>query len=592
VSIISRVFAVSFLAISIATPALAQQTVVVGGIVVSAGADQSLPYSTVSVAGGVQRFTGADGSFSFALAPGQYSLRVRQLGFAPLDTTITVASGANLRALLFRLQPVAIRLDAIRTYATSCSSGFGGDLGVLVGELSKNADREKLLRTEYPFVYEIERKNSYQGIGGTTVQSVDTVKYLSKVIEGYAPGHLVRLVDSTAPNSAREMRIPTLTDLADPLFIGSHCFKVPGMETVDGARAYRIDFQPSGDIKATDVEGTAFIDSTSYLIRKAIFRLTKPEKLKPPVLGLEVTTTYREIFNGLTLFEKIHSEQVLNKNVRFKANQDQDQRLTAIKFYGRTPDDIVIADSPKPVRPAIDSTARISGTVTDSTGRRLRGAEIRVADGSVRTTTSDSGQFLMKGLKPGKTEFLVRALGFGAATFTTELRAGRTRQMRVILRPSTVQLSTITVLDSLSAPLLAETGFFDRKRVGWGSFITPEDVERRHPMYVSDMLRSVSGVEVTSRVPGRTTVLSTRSMSMSGRCVMNVFVDGTRAYLSGGMTLEDVVSGSEMGAMEVYPSASETPPQFIVMGSDCGTLVIWTKGWLSAESQPDSVKHD
>jgi len=242
--------------------------------------------------------------------------------------------------------------------------------------------------------------------------------------------------------------------------------------------------------------------------------------------------------------------------------------------------------------PIAPSTARIAGVVVDSSGRKLRGAEILVADGTARTTSSDSGQFLLRGLKAGKTQFLVRAVGFGPASFTTELRAGRTRQIRVILTPTSVQLSTITVLDSLSAPLLAQTGFFERKRQGWGSFISPDEIARRHPMNASDMLRNVAGVEVISRLPGRTTILSTRSMSMSGRCVLNVFVDGTRAYMSGGMTIEEVISGSELGAMEVYPSASETPPQFIVNGSDCGALVIWTKGWLSAESQPDSTGHE
>ena len=69
-----------------------------------------------------------------------------------------------------------------------------------------------------------------------------------------------------------------------------------------------------GVLAGTQWSGSAFIDSSSFLIRKAIFRLTKPEKLKPPVLGLEVTTSYREIFNGLSLFEQIHSEQALNLN--------------------------------------------------------------------------------------------------------------------------------------------------------------------------------------------------------------------------------------------------------------------------------------
>ena len=582
-------------ALMVGAPAVAaaQQTVIVGGIVVSALSQQSLPYSTVSIGAGVQRFTGADGSFTFELSPGKYSFRVRQLGYSPLDTTITVVAGANLRAIVFKLQPVALRLDAIRTFAKTCrSSNEFGQLGGLLDELTKNAEREKLLRSDYPFAYDIERRNSYKGIGGVTTQSTDTVTYLSKVVGGYSPGNLVHLVDSTVSRGAREMRIPTLVDLADPAFTGSHCFRFQGVENVGDSRAYRIDFEPAKEINATDVEGSAFIDTATYLIKKAVFRLTKPDKLDPPIYGLQVTTLYREIFNGLSLFEQIHSEQTLTRYSRFNQSQLQDQKLVAIKFYGRTPEDIVITEVPKQPRTLIDSTARIAGVVVDSSGRRLRGVEVLVADGSARTTSSDSGQFLLRGLKSGKIQFLVRAVGFGPATFTTELRAGRTRQIRVILTPTSVQLSTITVLDSLSAPLLAQTGFFERKRQGWGSFISPEDIARRHPMNASDMLRSVNGVEVISRLPGRTTILSTRSMSMSGRCVMNVFVDGSRAYMSGGMTIEEVISGSELGAIEVYPSASETPPQFIVMGSDCGALVIWTKGWLSAESQPDTSGHE
>src|SRR5438094_8416488 len=88
-------------------PAAAQQTVIVGGTVVSASTGQSLPFSTVSIVGGAQRFTSLGGSFSFALTPGQYSFRIRQLGFAPLDTTVAVNPGANLRSLSFALKPAA-----------------------------------------------------------------------------------------------------------------------------------------------------------------------------------------------------------------------------------------------------------------------------------------------------------------------------------------------------------------------------------------------------------------------------------------------------------------------------------------------------
>ena len=145
----------SLCAAFIAAPAArAQQTVIVGGIVVSAASEQSLPYSTVSAGAGMQRFTGADGSFTFELAPGKYSFRVRQLGFSPLDTAITVAAGANLRAMLFKLRPVSLRLDAVRTYATSCNpTGHDCDISGLLREPINNADREELLRTGSPFVH-------------------------------------------------------------------------------------------------------------------------------------------------------------------------------------------------------------------------------------------------------------------------------------------------------------------------------------------------------------------------------------------------------------------------------------------------------
>jgi hypothetical protein len=577
-----------------ASSAHAQQTVVVAGIVISDVAGQGLPFSTVSIAGGPQRFTGADGSFAFELRPGTYSLRVRQLGFSPLDTVVTVSAGENLRGLLFTLRPIAVKLDTLRVYSKACrAGGEDAQLSVLLDEVAKNADRERLLRTDYPFIYQIERRKGYKGLGGVSDQSADTLKYNSKLLVGYAPGNLVQRVDSTDPRSEREMRIPTLVDLADPAFIDSHCYRYRGVTDAGGARAYRIDFEPARDITTTDVAGSAFIDSSSFMIRKAVFRLTKPDKLKPPVYGLEVTTTYREIFKGLALFDSIHSEQPLNKG-RFTLVQVQDQKLTGIIFYGRTPEDVVIADAAiPPPKPAVDSTARLAGIVVDSTGRRLGRAEILVADGGARTMSSDSGQFLLKGLKPGKTSFVVRALGFAPATFSSDLRATRTKQVRVILSKVTVQLSTIVVETTVNDTLLANTGFYDRKRVGFGSFITPQQIQDRNPSVASDLLRAIRGVTIRQASGFGTVPYSTRSPGGLGpRCVMNVFIDGIMVSVDSNTPLEDAIQGSEIGAVEVYAGASETPPKFLGASNGCGSIVFWTKGYLSAATEPDSTKHE
>ncbi len=583
----------------LASSALAQQGILIGGVVVSATSGQSLPYSTVSVTNGPARFSNADGSFSLTLPPGRYAFRIRQLGYAPLDTIIPVNPGADLHALSFALTPVAIRLAAVRTFASSCRAGESpGELGGILDELTKNAEREKLLRNEYPFLYDFERWTSIAtGSGPDQQLRIDTVRFNSRVSGGYKPGVLVRPVNDSVPNGPREMRIPELIDVAEPLFLVNHCFRFRGMERVAEAPAYRVDFKPSSNLKEADVEGEVYIDSASYMIRKSVFRLTRPERLNPPIVGLEVTTEYHEIFKGVALFERIKSIQPLTRSYRFRTEQVQNQKLVAVRFYGRTPDDIEISGPQSALasqsiapRPVVDSLATLSGTVQDSAGHPLRGAQIILSDGSARAESGDSGQFTIRHLKPGKTDVTVRVLGYGPATFSTVLRAARNRRMRVILTPVSVQLSTIVVMDSLSDPLLNQTGFFERKRRGWGTFISPEEIQRRNPARASDMLRTINGVEIASVGRTGTLPLSTRALSITGRCMLNVFVDGTRAYISSGMTLEDVISGSEVGAMEVYATATETPPQFIGGNFDCGALVIWTKGWLSSESEPDSTK--
>jgi hypothetical protein len=281
------------------------------------------------------------------------------------------------------------------------------------------------------------------------------------------------------------------------------------------------------------------------------------------------------------------------------------QKLIAVQFYGRTPDDLtfdsstvaapVVETTPPPaVTPvtnvARDSTATLAGVVVDSAGHGLAGADVRVTDGTGRAVTGDSGQFVIRGLQPGKRSVVVHMVAYGPANFSTELPAGRTHRVRIVLDHVPVTLKTVVVQDSLSDPLLAETGFYERMQHGWGTFITPDEIERRNPGRASDMLRMINGVDIRPVGQGgsRTVPYSTRAMSFSGRCLMNVYIDGNRVYISNRVPLEDMISGSEVGAMEVYPSANETPPQYIGGSNDCGALVIWTKGWIS---KADSTKH-
>ena len=82
------------------------------------------------------------------------------------------------------------------------------------------------------------------------------------------------------------------------------------------------------------------MDSATYLIRRAQFRLTRGGTVRPAILGMEVTTTYREILPKVALFDQIHSVQPLGivtpggNSVVFR----EVQRLLSYRFiYGGPP---------------------------------------------------------------------------------------------------------------------------------------------------------------------------------------------------------------------------------------------------------------
>src|SRR5579862_2371155 len=72
------------------------------GVVLSAADGQPIPYATIIVGDdGTGRFASAGGQFTLGAA-GKYRVRARQIGFVPLDTTVTASS-----TLALRLQPIA-----------------------------------------------------------------------------------------------------------------------------------------------------------------------------------------------------------------------------------------------------------------------------------------------------------------------------------------------------------------------------------------------------------------------------------------------------------------------------------------------------
>ena len=118
-------------------------------------------------------------------------------------------------------------------------------------------------------------------------------------------------------------------------------------------------------------------------------------------------------------------------------------------------------------------------------------------------------------------------------------------------------------------------GFDRRKKSGFGTYITREDIEKRGAINTSDLFRTIPGVQVMWNGTGYT-VQMTRSSA--GYCPVQYYIDGAPFLSTGGDDMDQIVQPQDIQAIEVYKGPTETPAEFQGGGSAaCGTIVIWTR---------------
>ncbi len=239
----------------------------------------------------------------------------------------------------------------------------------------------------------------------------------------------------------------------------------------------------------------------------------------------------------------------------------------------------------------------LRGTVVDSTsGRPLAGAHVRALNArSVTvgdTVTGPKGDFTFT--LPIVGDYRLQAVRIGYVTAMTQpMSVSSTRDLYVQLRlgANPVPLDTITVVPEAvvpesEIPWLAQAGFYDRRREGFGRFLTRADIEHRHPLVMTDVFRGLPGVEVlcgnrTSQqcdieMPGAST------MFIRGPCHPTIVLDGVVVRAGGIGTAGDakpdqVLNPFNIEALEVYTSSAGLPVQYQGYLSPCGAILAWSR---------------
>ena len=250
---------------------------------------------------------------------------------------------------------------------------------------------------------------------------------------------------------------------------------------------------------------------------------------------------------------------------------------------------LIAQNSPPPVKPA-----HLQGQVVDTTGKPLRAVIVETDDPPKAALTDDDGFFKFPELPAGPMTIRVRRLGYTGIDFQIRLLSDSTVSIGVKLYAAAQMLTPVEVDAGAEGkhPQLAQTGFYQRMRAGWGHMVTPEEIDKRRNSVpaASQFLQDVVGVTVRHGVSNRSRgrggdggALVMGTSSKGGDCVMNLIVNGTAVKQSNTETFDNFVSPTELYAIETYARATEIPSEYQqLLGNDfCGAVVVWTVSRMS-----------
>lgn len=216
----------------------------------------------------------------------------------------------------------------------------------------------------------------------------------------------------------------------------------------------------------------------------------------------------------------------------------------------------------------------IRGTVSDSAGRPIAGAQVMVKNTDIRAMTSIDGRYTLPGVYPGEAKVFAQRLGFQIQSATVSVKQADTTRADFVMPSITYIADEVTTAEATSARMAL---FEQRRARGGGAFITRAEIERRHPDKLSEMLRSVAGVSIRSNTTAgqRAAVEIARSSSSiaSGACEVQLYVDG-QPYPRGNI---DDFPPETVEGVEVYRGGSELPSEYRAQTAGCGVIGIWTR---------------
>lgn len=263
-----------------------------------------------------------------------------------------------------------------------------------------------------------------------------------------------------------------------------------------------------------------------------------------------------------------------NSSITFRATVDG-RTMVVVTVPPGTAGALTLAPAPAPSSAPIQRAAFVQGVVRESGGSPIPGARISL-EGGPATSSNGDGRFELVVPQEGVVSLAIRRLGYSPRTL--QVAAGPTPPvLELVLEPIASALPDVTV-SARPGAFESASGFGERRRRGTGTFFDRAALDRMRPQTLTDVLRSVGGIQVhttMTRWGHQTTPSSTRATGGAIGCSLDYFVNG-HEYTPTSLGIDRDMAPDQIEAIEVY-KASEIPPQFLGRRSRCGVVVIWTR---------------
>ena len=222
------------------------------------------------------------------------------------------------------------------------------------------------------------------------------------------------------------------------------------------------------------------------------------------------------------------------------------------------------------VTSVLTGPATLRGVTLTQSGKPLSSARVTVWGTGVEVTANAVGQYQFANLPEGSYTVEARAVGYQPHRVAVDLGATRDAVANLSLTPLVTTVDTLRVRANRAVPL---EEFERRRKLGFGHFLTEEDIKRKGPTYMGDIFRGLPGIVTMPGQFGRDRVL-VRSSGMTGDCAPAIFLNGMFVNIEDG-DLDNIINPKDVRAIELYARTSSIPLQFQTR-TGCGSAVIWT----------------